>query len=230
MTQRGETVQSFGKLVLTLADGRAQEFELAKSSITLGRATTNDIALADAKISRVHARVECDRAGCVITDLGSANGTRVNGATVERATLAPGDWELWLYIGDKVAQKGAYTIEKAKPGAASFGITRFAEGVQDGKPVNPHPPMDNFKAGTTRVYAFFDATNLTKQTNWKWQWYHDDKLLENVGGAGVWKGEQTEKDWWLRIFNDKGLTFGTYELKLYIEDKLVQLGTQVIEQ
>ena len=84
-------MQSFGKLVLTLADGRKQEFELAKSSITLGRATTNDIALADAKVSRTHARVECGAADCTITDLGSANGTRVNGARVERATLAPGD-------------------------------------------------------------------------------------------------------------------------------------------
>ena len=84
-------MQSFGKLVLTWADGRAQEFELAKPSITLGRATTNDIALADAKVSRTHARVECGAADCTITDLGSANGTRVNGARVERATLAPGD-------------------------------------------------------------------------------------------------------------------------------------------
>jgi pSer/pThr/pTyr-binding forkhead associated (FHA) protein len=73
-------MQSFGKLVLTWADGRAQEFELAKPSITLGRATTNDIALADAKVSRTHARVDCGAADCTIADLGSANGTRVNGA------------------------------------------------------------------------------------------------------------------------------------------------------
>ncbi|MEW5718713.1 MAG: FHA domain-containing protein [Chloroflexota bacterium] len=90
-------MESFGKLVLMLPDGRAQEFELAKPSITLGRAATSDILLADAKTSRTHARVDCSAAGCVLTDLGSTNGTSVNGARVEHATLAPADL---ITVGD----------------------------------------------------------------------------------------------------------------------------------
>ena len=84
-------MQSFGKLVLALPDGREQEFELAKSSVTLGRATISDVVLADAQVSRAHARLECAPAGCTLTDLSSANGTLVNGARVEHATLVPGD-------------------------------------------------------------------------------------------------------------------------------------------
>lgn len=81
----------FGKLVLTLPGGQKQEFALAKAGVTLGRATNNDIVLSDAKVSRAHARLECGDAGCTLVDLGSANGTRLNGMRVERAALSPGD-------------------------------------------------------------------------------------------------------------------------------------------
>jgi len=61
-------------------------------------------------------------------------------------------------------------------------------------------------------------------------WYRDDKQLEGVAGTKTWTGNPSEKDTWLRLFDDKGLTSGTYELKLYIEDRLVQLGTFVIQK
>ena len=81
----------FGKLILALADGQEQEFVLEKSTIILGRSAASDITLADAKVSRAHARLECSAAGCTLIDLGSANGVRVNGQQTERVLLAPGD-------------------------------------------------------------------------------------------------------------------------------------------
>lgn len=143
--------------------------------------------------------------------------------------ITSGEWELRLYIADQVVQKGMFTIEKSKSGAPTIGILRFAEGIQDNKPLNPHQPIDNFKAGTTQVYAFFDASNMTKQTKWQSVWYRDEKQIENTGETKTWAGNPSEKDWWVRLYNDKGLTAGTYELKLYLEDKLVQLGTFVIQ-
>ncbi|HTB55966.1 MAG TPA: FHA domain-containing protein, partial [Trebonia sp.] len=38
-----------------------------------------DLAIADMTVSRVHARLERGAAGWLLTDLGSTNGTRVNG-------------------------------------------------------------------------------------------------------------------------------------------------------
>ncbi len=180
-------------------------------------------------------RFERYRDGKLQTDLGLDAGSDHTGSGTEwyciwsSSGLSPGEWEFRLYFMDRLAQKGTYTIERTVPGTAAFGTIRFAEGIADSKPSNPHRPIDNFKSGTTQVYAFFDATNLSKQTNWKWQWYRDGNLLENLGGAEAWKGGQTEKDWWLRIFNDNGLTSGTYELKLYLDGKLAQLATFVIE-
>jgi pSer/pThr/pTyr-binding forkhead associated (FHA) protein len=80
-----------GKLILIDADGPELEYELSKSSITLGRAMTNDIILDDNRISRSHARLDCSRQGCELVDLGSSNGTRLNGMRVDKAWLRPGD-------------------------------------------------------------------------------------------------------------------------------------------
>ncbi len=84
-------MKAVGKLVYTQRGEPEREFELTAGSVTLGRGATNEIVLGDPKVSRVHARVECGDAGCTLVDLGSANGTRVNGDKVERTTLQPGD-------------------------------------------------------------------------------------------------------------------------------------------
>ena len=83
--------QPYGKLILVQEGGPEQEYELGKASVTLGRAMTNDIIISDARASRSHARLDCRAAGCTLVDLGSANGTRVNGMRVEKAELNPGD-------------------------------------------------------------------------------------------------------------------------------------------
>ncbi len=82
---------SYGKLVLVQADAPEQEYELSKSSITIGRAMTNDIIVNDSRVSRGHARLECGPDGCSVRDLGSSNGTRVNGNRIESINLIPGD-------------------------------------------------------------------------------------------------------------------------------------------
>ncbi len=82
---------NYGKLVLLSEGGPEQEYELGKSRITLGRSTTNDIILSDSRASRSHARLECGPAGCTLVDLGSSNGSYVNGQSVQHALLQPGD-------------------------------------------------------------------------------------------------------------------------------------------
>jgi adenylate cyclase len=69
-------------------------FELRDhSSLIVGRAPASDIPVIDPTISRRHAEISTDENGhaIVVRDLGSSNGTFVNGARVESAPLAPGD-------------------------------------------------------------------------------------------------------------------------------------------
>jgi pSer/pThr/pTyr-binding forkhead associated (FHA) protein len=73
------------KLVLTTAEGQKQEFLLNCATANLGRDVINDIVLHDAKVSVLHAQIGCSGHGCTIQDLGSANGTRVNGKLVQKS-------------------------------------------------------------------------------------------------------------------------------------------------
>ncbi len=82
---------NYGKLTLLNPIGPEQEFELAKTSVSLGRGAINDIVLDDVRVSRSHARLDFATEEVTIVDLGSSNGTRVNGIRIERTTLVPGD-------------------------------------------------------------------------------------------------------------------------------------------
>jgi hypothetical protein len=81
--------------VLELLDERGavlERFALDRDSIVLGRRTANDITLADSEVSRRHARVEATKTGYSIHDLGSMNGTLVNGRRIAAPQpLADGD-------------------------------------------------------------------------------------------------------------------------------------------
>lgn len=55
---------------------------VSSESTTLGRAKDCDVVLPEREISRHHARIERDAAGYVLRDLGSRNGTVVNGESV----------------------------------------------------------------------------------------------------------------------------------------------------
>jgi hypothetical protein len=59
-----------------------ERFDLGERSMTLGRRSDNDIPLTDTKISRHHARLEFDGGTYYLTDLGSTNGTRINGREI----------------------------------------------------------------------------------------------------------------------------------------------------
>ena len=66
-------------------------FPLDSPELIIGRAETAGIPLADPGISRTHARVVREGEDFVVEDLGSTNGTEVNGQLVKRRRLADGD-------------------------------------------------------------------------------------------------------------------------------------------
>ena len=67
-------------------------YPLEAQEITIGRDSTNMVAINDAQVSRRHARMELRGTAYVIQDLGSTNGTFVNGTRVSgMQVLNPGD-------------------------------------------------------------------------------------------------------------------------------------------
>lgn len=78
---------------LVVSDGhrRGTRFPLAGELVTAGRHPDSDIFLDDITVSRRH--VEIKRAGTVrnVRDVGSLNGTYLNGERIEEAVLSDGD-------------------------------------------------------------------------------------------------------------------------------------------
>jgi adenylate cyclase len=69
-----------------------QDFDLAADHVyVVGRAVTSDIPIFDPTISRRHAELKVSKTGIFLTDLGSSNGTFINGERVQEGTLEPGD-------------------------------------------------------------------------------------------------------------------------------------------
>jgi signal transduction histidine kinase len=70
---------------------QGKRFELQGKSVGLGRDGSNTIRLHDNEVSRRHAEVRRGDDGFKVVDLGSANGTLVNGKTVAEGKLRTGD-------------------------------------------------------------------------------------------------------------------------------------------
>jgi serine phosphatase RsbU (regulator of sigma subunit) len=73
------------ELIVKYPDRSADHFPLGRLRITIGRSARNDLCIPDPFASRVHAEVRREGDGYILQDLGSANGTLYNGATVEGA-------------------------------------------------------------------------------------------------------------------------------------------------
>ena len=76
-----------GSLVLPTGD----RFTLEEHVITIGRRPESNIVLADPNVSRNHAEIRPQGDGFLLVDLGSTNGSKVNGMRVDQRLLADGD-------------------------------------------------------------------------------------------------------------------------------------------
>jgi Protein of unknown function (DUF3662)/FHA domain len=74
---------------LVLADG--ERASVADKPLSIGRLAECDVVLADDSVSRRHAEVRRQGSEIVVVDLGSTNGTKVNGERVGERVLDDGD-------------------------------------------------------------------------------------------------------------------------------------------
>lgn len=79
------------KLILTLDGAVIREYEIDKESISIGRKHGNDIQLNDLTISGRHSLITVLGEHTYVDDLGSTNGTLLNGARIAKSQLKHGD-------------------------------------------------------------------------------------------------------------------------------------------
>ncbi len=85
-------VENPHRLVVKAGPNPGSAFDLSKEVTLIGRDITNDISLGDPEVSRQHARLTRTPGGYVLEDLGSTNGSFVNGERlVAPRVLASGD-------------------------------------------------------------------------------------------------------------------------------------------
>ena len=78
-------------LVVQTDGGSATRFDLGASVIAVGRAADNDVIVDDPQVSRHHCQLRPQHGAYGFIDLGSRNGSQVNGQPVNEVALADGD-------------------------------------------------------------------------------------------------------------------------------------------
>jgi pSer/pThr/pTyr-binding forkhead associated (FHA) protein len=79
------------KLVMTSSSGEKQDIPLTKETTTIGRKPGNDVHIDNLSVSGSHAQVITILEDSFLEDLGSTNGTYVNGKLVKKHALEHGD-------------------------------------------------------------------------------------------------------------------------------------------
>jgi hypothetical protein len=78
-------------LLVSTRGSRPVQFDLGGPLIGIGRASDNDVIVDDPMVSRHHCQLKLQHGAYSFTDLGSRNGSTVNGQPVSQVALGPGD-------------------------------------------------------------------------------------------------------------------------------------------
>lgn len=111
-------------LVMSQEDASVRVIDLAEGEeVTFGRASDTTFPIDNPRVSRRHARIARRGGQIVITDLGSRNGTKVNGETLRK--------------GERVARNG--DIARIGPAEVIIAVvTRWGTGTED----DAEPPSE----------------------------------------------------------------------------------------
>ncbi len=124
-----------------LVDAKGKAVELKKEVTLVGREKGCDLVLGVESVSARHAELKITPQGILLKDLGSTNGTFVNGKKVKEALLKNGDEVAFDVVKFKVSLPGGASGTRVRAaGAGPAGISPAAAAPAGARPVPPPPP------------------------------------------------------------------------------------------
>src|SRR5262245_59933222 len=136
------------KLLVKFGD-ESREVEFQESEISIGRATDNVLPLQDKKSSRKHAKIEKVSGEYIVNDLGSGNGTKVNGKDVNTHVLCKGD-EIAIGLTTIYVLSLDTPVGRSAPAAPPPAAAIAAPAAVPAAPPPP-PPMAPLRPITQRI-------------------------------------------------------------------------------
>jgi len=114
------------ELLVKYPDRAPDHFPLGRLRITIGRSARNDLCIPDPFASRVHAEVRREGDEYLLQDLGSANGTLYNGATVQGVIPLTGGGRIQIGETEIIFDDGTYN--------SSMGATMITDNSEASLP------------------------------------------------------------------------------------------------
>lgn len=137
------------RLVMRRGPSPNQVYDLSKDGVTIGRDITNDIVINDPEVSRHHLRFTRGGGGFTMEDLGSTNGTFINGQRMTGSRpLRPGDM---IGLGETVTLAYEPASSPTVPGPAA-DMAPGAAGPTMQTPIQ-RPPAQPAQPGVSQPFA-----------------------------------------------------------------------------
>lgn len=109
MSHGGSGNVSTASLLIVEGVDRGTRFQIGRQRVGIGRSSDNAVRIEDSEASRFHAAIQWRGSGFMLSDLGSANGTLLNGVRVETATVVDGDQ---LQVANTLLE---FQVQRAQP-------------------------------------------------------------------------------------------------------------------
>lgn len=121
------------EIIVKLGDNVVQKYFFVQESMSVGRAPDNEIVIENLAVSRAHSVIRREEEHYVVTDLGSSNGTYVNGVKVKKTELVDkdvitiGKHKLHFYDGQVAPKKERSSSMQDVEGTMMFTQASGAE-------------------------------------------------------------------------------------------------------
>jgi len=136
-------------------------FPLDGDQLTIGRDASNGVAINDAEVSRKHSRMSFQGGKYVLEDLGSTNGTFVNGQRLSGpVVLKPGDV---VSLGEQIVLM--YDAINMDPGATMATPYKPSVRIDSPRAQPVTPPAAYVQPAVTPAYSGMPVAPAAKKTN-----------------------------------------------------------------